>query len=106
MKQGAKNLFLILFTLATLWPVFWVVKMALEPSQSFSFSFSPLPQHPSLENFRHLVTHHDSQGHWIFGRQVWNSFSASAFSTLLGLRSRPPQPTPFRAFAFPAAGWR
>lgn len=48
---------LALFTFAVLYPVLWVVKMALTPSQAFSLSANPFP-HPSnvsLENFRELI---------------------------------------------------
>lgn len=49
-----KNLFLIAVSVATLYPVFWVVKMALTPSQGFDMSLNPIPDNPSLDNFRHL----------------------------------------------------
>ena len=43
---------LTLLTLLTLFPVLWVVKMALDPSQGMSLSFNPLPTVVSFENFR------------------------------------------------------
>ncbi len=85
LEQLAKNVFLALFTVATLWPVLWVVKMALEPGQDFSFSLSPIPENPTLDNFRRLVTHSDSSGRWLFGRQLWNSFAVATASSLLGI---------------------
>lgn len=51
-----KNLFLIAVSVATLYPVLWVFKMALTPSQGFDMSLNPIPSDPSLDNFRHLFT--------------------------------------------------
>ena len=34
---------LVVVTLITLYPVLWVIKMAVEPSQSFSMGLSPIP---------------------------------------------------------------
>lgn len=51
-----KNLFLIAVSVATLYPVLWVFKMALTPSQGFDMSLNPIPENPSLENFQHLFT--------------------------------------------------
>ena len=50
-----KTIFLSVFTLATLYPVLWVFKMALSPSQGFDASVNPLPSQPTLENFRHVL---------------------------------------------------
>lgn len=76
---------LALATIVTLYPVVWVVKMAITPSQGFSTSASPWPEHPTLDNFRDVVTTHDLAGHWLFGRQLLNSVIVSAAVTVLGL---------------------
>jgi arabinogalactan oligomer/maltooligosaccharide transport system permease protein len=100
MSRAGKHLFLILFTVATLWPVLWVVKMALEPGQDFAFSISPIPEHPSLDNFRRFVGHSDARG-WIFGRQLLNSFAVSTASTLLGIFVSATAAYAFSRFRFP-----
>jgi arabinogalactan oligomer/maltooligosaccharide transport system permease protein len=76
---------LFAFTAATLYPVLWVVKMAVTPSQSFSAGFSPWPEVVSLQNFTDVVGHTDTTGHWLFGRQLWNSLIVSAATSALGL---------------------
>ena len=43
------HLCLALVTAAVLYPVLWVIKMALDPSQSFSMGLSPIPETVSLE---------------------------------------------------------
>ena len=85
LPMAGRHLFLILYTIAVLWPVLWVLSMALEPGQDFAFSLSPVPQNPSLDNFVRLVTHTDDQGRWLFGRQLWNSFAIASASALLGI---------------------
>ena len=78
------HLGLILVTAAVLYPVLWVIKMALDPSQSFSMGLSPIPETVSLDNFRAVVGTTDSQG-WLFGRQLFNSIFVASLTAFLGL---------------------
>ncbi len=43
------HVFLIFFTAATIYPILWVVKMAVTPRQGFSMGLSPIPN--SLSNY-------------------------------------------------------
>jgi arabinogalactan oligomer / maltooligosaccharide transport system permease protein len=79
------HLALIVATVATLYPVVWVVKMAITPSQGFSTSSTPWPEHPTFDNFRYVVATHDTAHHWLFGRQLFNSIVVSAATALVGL---------------------
>ena len=101
LPMAGRHLFLIAFTIAVLWPVLWVVKMALEPGQDFSFSLSPIPTNPSLDNFEHLVTSTDNQGRWLFGRQLWNSFAIAGSAALLGIFLSATAAYAFSRFKFP-----
>ena len=56
---------LAILTIATLFPVLWVVKMALDPSQGMSLSFNPLPTVVSLENFRTVLSTTTPDGNWL-----------------------------------------
>ena len=78
------HLGLLLVTAMVLYPVLWVIKMALDPSQSFSMGLSPIPETVSLDNFRNVIGTTDSQG-WLFGRQLFNSVVVSSFTAFLGL---------------------
>lgn len=71
--------------LVTLYPVLWVVKMALSPSQSFSLSVSPLPTQVTLDNFKDVLSAVDAQGHWLFGHQLVNSLVVALLVTALGI---------------------
>ncbi|MBL8956639.1 MAG: sugar ABC transporter permease [Myxococcaceae bacterium] len=74
-----------LMCFVTLYPVMWVVKLALSPSASLSPSVSPLPDEVSLQNFRDVLLNTDLQGRWLFGRQLFASVFVSGVSTLIGL---------------------
>jgi arabinogalactan oligomer/maltooligosaccharide transport system permease protein len=72
-------------TLATLYPVLWVIKMALSPSQGFQLSPSPWPTAITLQNFADVLGEHDHAGRWLFGRQLANSLVVASAVTLVGV---------------------
>ncbi len=72
-----KHAFLIAVCVATLYPVLWVVKMALTPEQGFDASPNPFPTDPSLENFRALFSEMP------FARWLLNSAVVSIATHLL-----------------------
>jgi arabinogalactan oligomer/maltooligosaccharide transport system permease protein len=76
---------LVVATVATLYPILWVVKMALSPSQGFSLSPSPLPTAVTLRNFYDVVSTHDDAGRWLFGRQLFNSIVVASAATAVGV---------------------
>ena len=79
------HLGLILATAVTLYPLLWVMKMALTPSQGFALSASPVPERVSLANFADVVGSHDAEGRWLFGRQLLNSLVVSGAVTVIGV---------------------
>jgi arabinogalactan oligomer/maltooligosaccharide transport system permease protein len=56
-----------------LYPVLWVVSLALSPSGTPSPRALPLPDAVSLDNFRAVVTASDAAGRWLFARQLASS---------------------------------
>ena len=70
---------------ATLYPVLWVVKLALSPTQTLSMSANPFPESVTLDHFRDVLGSTDSQGRWLFGRQLLSSLVVSGATTLVGL---------------------
>ncbi len=56
-----------------LYPVLWVVSLALSPSGTPSPRALPLPEAVSLDNFRAVVGSTDGAGHWLFARQLMSS---------------------------------
>ncbi|MBK7864098.1 MAG: sugar ABC transporter permease [Archangiaceae bacterium] len=69
----------------TLYPVLWVVKMALSLDAGASPSPSPLPTHVTLQHFVDVIGNTDLQGRWLFGRQLFASLFISSISTLIGV---------------------
>ena len=71
---------LIPVSIAVIYPVLWVVKMALSPGQSFDASLSPIPDEVSLEHFRALLG-----GDGQFLRQGFNSLIVAGATTVVGI---------------------
>ncbi len=80
-----------------LYPVLWVIKMALSPSQSFSMSASPLPTEVSASNFIHLMTMNGG----LFWRQLFNSIAVSLATTAIGVILACTAAYAFSRFRFP-----
>ena len=85
LRTAAIHVALIISCAVTLYPILWVIKMALSPTQGFSLSPSPLPRAFTLQNFIAVVNTHDEAGHWLFGRQLLNSIVVSVAATLVGV---------------------
>jgi arabinogalactan oligomer/maltooligosaccharide transport system permease protein len=76
---------LVALCLLTLYPVLWVVGMALSPSQGLMVGVWPLPSHPTLRNFIELLSATDSAGRLLFVRQLANSLLVASLTTVVGL---------------------
>lgn len=96
LKVMLTHAFLTLFTVATVYPVLWVLKIALTPSKSFSMDPIPIPGLAlteeglrfvpvSLVNFINVVSTVDADGAWLFGWQLFNSISVSLVTAAIGL---------------------
>ncbi|MBN2800434.1 MAG: sugar ABC transporter permease [Deltaproteobacteria bacterium] len=88
--------FLTVFTAATIYPVLWVLKLALTPSRAFSMDPVPVPglalrdgalhlAPVSLDNFRNVIFTYDAAGSWLFGWQLMNSVFVALATAALGL---------------------
>ena len=82
-KQIVYNLILILVCVAVLYPVIWVVKMALTPNElaSVGGSWSMV----TLDNFSHVIFKTNQNGDYLFFHQLWNSVIVSAITTVIGV---------------------
>ena len=91
---------LIVVTLATLYPVLWVVRTALSSSGGLALSASPIPDNPTLANFTDVVGS-SKDGTWLFGRQLLNSVVVAVSTTLVGLSLAVTAAYAFSRFRFP-----
>jgi arabinogalactan oligomer/maltooligosaccharide transport system permease protein len=69
----------------TLYPVLWVVKMALSPTDGLSLTVNPFPSEVTFEHFRVVLMSTDAAGRWVFGRQLLSSIVVSGATTVVGL---------------------
>ena len=93
--QWWRHAILVPFTVATLYPVLWVVKMALTPGEDFVLSANPLPTQVSFENFGVLL------GDWMFWRQFYNSVVVAGITTVVGVVLSCTAAYAFSRFDFP-----
>lgn len=95
------HLGLVFASLVAIYPVLWVLKMALSPGQAFDSSPNPIPMHPTLENFATFLGETDTSGRWLFGRQLFNSVAVAGATTLIGLFLATTAAWAFSRFRFP-----
>ncbi|MBM4370989.1 MAG: sugar ABC transporter permease [Deltaproteobacteria bacterium] len=88
------------FTLVTLAPLLWVLKLAFNGSRRGLSSLSFLPEEPTLDNFRRVIGRSED-GVWVFGHHLWNSVVVSAATTVLGIALATTAAYAFSRFRFP-----
>lgn len=73
---------LSLATIVVLYPVLWVVRIALTEGATLA---SDAPFDPSFANFEAVLSHKATNGDWLFGRQLWNSLVVATATTIVGV---------------------
>ena len=81
----AAHALLVVATAAALFPVSWVLKMALSPSQGMAVTANPLPTEVDFGNFAAVVGTHAADGTWLFARQLVNSLVVSGATATVGV---------------------
>jgi len=101
LKRLGKHLLLVAVCVAVLYPVLWVLRMAVSPQAALSASLTPLPEAWTLDNFRRVVGTHDLAGRWLFGRQLANSLVVAVATTLVSVFLATTAGYAFSRFRFP-----
>jgi arabinogalactan oligomer/maltooligosaccharide transport system permease protein len=101
LKLAALHAAVIAACALTLYPVLWVVKLALSPAQAMALSVNPLPKEVTAQHFVDVLGSTDLQGRWLFGRQLFASLFVSTASTLVGLTLAVTAAYAFSRFRFP-----
>ncbi len=100
-EEALVHVALVLATIAALYPVLWVVSLALSHGESSAGRVLPIPEHLSLGNFREVVGTHDrATGAWIFGRQLANSLLVSLSTAAVGVAIATPAAYALARFRF------
>jgi arabinogalactan oligomer/maltooligosaccharide transport system permease protein len=76
---------MVLAVCFALYPVLWVVSLALSGSHTPAPTVLPVPEHPSLDNLRAVTGTMSPDGKiWLFGRQLMNSLVVSLVTASVG----------------------
>jgi arabinogalactan oligomer/maltooligosaccharide transport system permease protein len=92
---------LIFASVVALYPVLWVLKVALSPKQTLDASPNIIPTSITMDNFISVTSQHDSTGAWLFGHQLWNSIMVSLATTIVGILLACTAAYAFSRFRFP-----
>ena len=84
-RQIVFNAILIIVCLIVLYPVLWVIMMAITPNESAGVSSSLIPQQVTFDNFIDVVSRVDDYGNHLFLHQLKNSVLVAAITTALGV---------------------
>ena len=96
------HLILLLLSAVVLYPVLWVLKLALTPGGQLGADPSPIPvpSHFDLSNFRAFLFARDFNGNPLFLYQLGNSLLVSGVATLIGVLFALSAAFAFSRFAF------
>ena len=91
---------LLVAVVAALYPVLWVVSLALSPGDAPEPRVIPIPSSVSLENFTEVAGRTDDDGTWLFGIQLMNSLVISAFTAIVAIAIATPAAYAMSRFDF------
>ena len=80
-----RHIILMLAVALTVFPIIYVFKLAFTDGNSFDIGLNPIPDDPSLNNFRTLFSERDPSGTLLFPRQLLNSVVVASCTTIMGI---------------------
>ena len=100
LEEIAVHTVLLIAVFFALYPVLWVISLALSPGDAPEQRLLPLPSAPTLEHFFAVVLRSDDSGRWLFGRQLLNSVLVSGATALGAVAIATPAAYAFARFSF------
>lgn len=100
--EALVHLVLLAAVVFALYPVLWVVTLALSPTAAPASSAIPLPTSPSLQHFSEVVMG-DGGGPWLFLRQLFNSVFVAVVTALVAIAIATPAAYALARFDFVGA---
>jgi arabinogalactan oligomer/maltooligosaccharide transport system permease protein len=97
------HLILLAAVVFALYPVLWVVTLALSPGDAPEATAIPLPTSPSLQHFEAVVTSTDGEGRWLFGWQLFNSLFVAGATAIVAIAIATPAAYALARFDFVGA---
>ncbi|MCC6876970.1 MAG: ABC transporter permease subunit [Sandaracinaceae bacterium] len=93
------HMILLIAVCFALYPILWVVSLALSPAEAPEARVLPIPAAPSLDNFVAVVTNSD-EGTWLFGWQLFNSVTIALATSLVAIAIATPAAYALARFEF------
>lgn len=91
---------LIAATCVAIYPILWVVALALEPGGAPVSRVWPIPEHVSFDSFHAVVARTSSSGSWLFGRQLFNSLVVALATSVVAIAIATPASYALARFKF------
>ncbi len=91
---------LIVAVCFALYPILWVIDLALSPEGTAGGHAFPWPHAPTLSHFKRIVGTTNDQGHWLFARQLANSLLVSLSTAAFAIAIAVPAAYAFSRFDF------
>ncbi len=91
---------LVIAVLYAVYPILWVVTLALSPAGTAEPKAFPLPTDVSLDNFRTVTGAGDPERAWLFGRQLLNSLVVSLATAFTAVAIATPTAYALARFSF------
>jgi arabinogalactan oligomer / maltooligosaccharide transport system permease protein len=101
MSSWLPHVVLVPVTIVTLYPVLYVMKLALSGTGGVTASVSPLPTAFDTSAFVEVVSRTDVHGTWLFGVQMLNSIIIAGLTTVVGIALACTAAYGFARFEFP-----
>ncbi len=101
LETGALHVVLVLAVCFALYPILWVIALALTPGGlGAQTGILPIPHDPSLENFRRVLGMGDPARAWLFWRQLGNSLIVALATALVAVAIATPAAYALARFRF------
>lgn len=100
LERLVTNGVLVVAVIYALYPVLWVITLALSPAGMAEPKAIPFPSHPSLDNFRTVTGAGDPDRAWLFGQQLANSLVVSLATSLAAVAIATPAAYALARFPF------
>lgn len=94
---------LLCATLFALYPILWVIGLALSPSQTPKSTVIPFPSAPSLNQFIEVIGWNHPGGTWLFATQLFNSIAISLTTAIVAIAIATPAAYALARFDFVGA---
>jgi arabinogalactan oligomer/maltooligosaccharide transport system permease protein len=98
--EVACHVVLLAAVVFALYPILWVVSLALSAGDAPEPSVLPLPTQVSLESFREVTGRTSDDGTWLFGLQLLSSLFVSGVTALVAVAIATPAAYAMSRFAF------